>query len=204
MDKLPSELFVEILHHLPIPTCKTARLTSRTFNSILSKRTFGVLVSFVDPNTAESTLTSLSQDLTRRRRSIWSPRCAVPEGLPLTEPFLLALWAGVRGEPWVPSRAPGSARRLTLTALQTGLDRADMTEAVLRQALFRYALYLSYLCADDKVIPHTWVFDFLLHRDAEGYGLEIDPWLDVTTAIEVPMFAYWEGTSVGDSIALKE
>ncbi|KAF7540386.1 hypothetical protein G7Z17_g12207 [Cylindrodendrum hubeiense] len=190
MDKLPSEILVEILHHLPISSCKTARLTSRAFNSVLSKRTFSVLTSFIDLRTAEATLVSLSQDLTRRRRSIWSPRCSVPVGLPIIESFLLALWAGLCGGPWVPSQAPGESRRLTVAALQGGLGRADITEGILREMLFRYALYMSYLCPDDKVTPHAWVFDFLLHRDAEGHGADNNPWVDVDTAKEELMSAY--------------
>ncbi|KAH7148601.1 hypothetical protein EDB81DRAFT_883016 [Dactylonectria macrodidyma] len=202
MDRLPSELLVEILHCIPISSCKAARLTSRAFNAILSKRTFGILTSFVDPLAAEATLTSLSRDLNRRRRSIWSPRCNVPDGLPVVEPFLLALWAGLRGEPWVPSRHPGAGRRLTIAGLQKGLDRADMTEAVLREALFRYALYLSYLAPDDGPTPHAWVFDFLLHREAAGYGLEIDPCVGMEMG--APMFAQWDGSSGNDAVEVKE
>ncbi|KAH7149352.1 hypothetical protein B0J13DRAFT_621229 [Dactylonectria estremocensis] len=202
MDRLPSELVVEILYCIPISSCKTARLTSRSFNAILSKRTFGILISFVDPLAAEATLTSLSRDLTRRRRSIWSPRCNVPEGLPIIEPFLLALWAGLRGEPWLPSRYSITGRRLTVAALQKGLGRADMTETVLQEAMFRYALYLSYLCPDDSPTPHAWVFDFLLHREAAGYGLEIDPCVGME--IGAPMFAQWDGSSGENAVDVKE
>ncbi|KAJ3463101.1 hypothetical protein MRS44_007887 [Fusarium solani] len=102
MDTLPPEILLQILHHLPSPAVKHARLTSRTFNAILAKRTFEKLVSFLDPDVAQRTLATISRDPQRRRRrpSIWSPCCSVPKNLPIDEAFLMALWAGLRGDSW--------------------------------------------------------------------------------------------------------
>ncbi|KPM35176.1 hypothetical protein AK830_g11394 [Neonectria ditissima] len=195
MDRLPFEVLVEILDHLPLQSCKTARLTSRAINAVLSKRTFGLLVSFIDPQTAQATVAALAKDLRRRRRrSIWSPECSVPNGLRIPESFLLALWAGVRGEPWLPA---GADTRLTVAALQQGLGRDDATEGVLREALFRYALYLSYLSRDDAVTPHAWVFDFRQHRHNKAHGV-------ASAARQAQVSSHREGPSTGDLIRVKE
>ncbi|KAK7415401.1 hypothetical protein QQX98_005940 [Neonectria punicea] len=195
MDRLPFEVLVEILHHLPLQTCQTVRLTSRTINAILSKRTFGLLVSFIDPQTAQVTVTALAKDLRRRRRrSIWSPECAVPKGLRIPESFLLAVWAGLRGESWVPT---GTDTTLTVVALQKGVDRDDATEDVLREALFRYALYLSYLSRDDAVTPHSWVFDFRRHQHEKSSKV-------ASPSRQAQVSSHQEGSSTGDIIKVKE
>ncbi|KAF4967973.1 hypothetical protein FZEAL_10454 [Fusarium zealandicum] len=164
INTLPPEILFEILCHLPPPTVKNARLTNRAFNSILAKRTFEVLVSFLDPSVAQRTLCSISRDPQhrRRRQSIWSPRCSVPKSLPIDDAFLMALWAGLRGDSWAVERGLDKVK-LDVDEWQSGVGRDDITEEVLREALFRYALYLSYVCEyeREKDSPQAWVFDAL-------------------------------------------
>ncbi|KAF5020145.1 hypothetical protein F66182_7837 [Fusarium sp. NRRL 66182] len=163
MDTLPPEILIQILDNIPSPAVKEARLTSRTFNAILSKRTFEVLVSFLDPAVAQSTLTAIAQDPQHRRRrpSIWSPSCIAPPSLPVDEAFLMALWAGLRGN----SRAigmGGNGDKLDVGGWQNGVGRPDVTEEELRLVLFRYALYLSYVNEyEEGHVPHAWVFKAL-------------------------------------------
>lgn len=166
MDTLPPEILLQILHHLPPPAVKHARLTSRTFNAILAKRTFERLVSFLDPDVAQRTLAAISRDPQRRRRrpSIWSPHCSVPKNLPIDEAFLMALWAGLRGDSWAVERAGlDGGSRLDVDGWQSGVGRDDIAEEELREALFRYALYLSYVDESEsgKDAPQAWVFDAL-------------------------------------------
>ncbi|EEU45518.1 uncharacterized protein NECHADRAFT_80505 [Fusarium vanettenii 77-13-4] len=146
MDTLPPEILLQILHHLPSPAVKHTRLTSRTFNAILAKRTFEKLVSFLDPDVAQRTLSTISRDPQRRRRrpSIWSPCCSVPKNLPIDEAFLMALWAGLRGDSWAVERGL-DGDKLDIDEWQNGVGRDDIAEDNLREALFRYALYLSYM-----------------------------------------------------------
>ncbi|KAM5352473.1 hypothetical protein ACJ41O_005196 [Fusarium nematophilum] len=164
MAALPPEILLQILHHLPPRAVKQARLTSRTFNTILAKRNFAVLVSFLDPSVAQCTLAAISRDPQRRRRrpSIWSPRCSVPKNLPIDEAFLMALWAGLRGDSWAVERGPGEDK-LDIDGWQNGVGREDIAEEELREALFRYALYLSYIDETErgKESPQAWVFDAL-------------------------------------------
>ncbi|KAF4458232.1 hypothetical protein FALBO_15033 [Fusarium albosuccineum] len=164
INTLPPEILLQILHHLPNPAIKQARLTSRTFNAILAKRTFEVLVSFLDPSVAQHTLTTVSRDPQRRRRrpSIWSPRCSVPKNLPIDEAFLMALWAGLRGDSWAVERRLNGGK-LDVDGWQSGVGRDDITEDELRDALFRYALYLSYMSEAEREqdTPQAWVFDAL-------------------------------------------
>ncbi|KAM0552511.1 hypothetical protein ACHAPJ_007839 [Fusarium lateritium] len=163
MDTLPTEILYQILDHLPVPAVKQVRLTSRTFNSILAKRTFEALVSFLDPVVAQSTLLIISRDPERRRRrpSIWSPRCSVPANLPIDDAFLMALWAGLRGESWAVEMG-ANRDKLDVNSLQTGIGR-KIGEEELREAQFRYALYLSYVseCEKEQDVPQAWVFNCL-------------------------------------------
>ncbi|KAF4972169.1 hypothetical protein FSARC_1199 [Fusarium sarcochroum] len=163
MDTLPAEILYHILDYLPSSAVKQARLTSRTFNSILTKRTFEVLVSFLDPAVAQSTLLAISRDPERRRRrpSIWSPRCSVPSDLPIDDAFLMALWAGLRGESWA-VEMDGNRDTLDVNSLQNGVGR-KIREEDLREAQFRYALYLSYMseCEKEQDVPQAWVFNCL-------------------------------------------
>ncbi|KAM0420843.1 hypothetical protein ACHAPT_011373 [Fusarium lateritium] len=164
MDTLPPEILLQILHHLPSPAVKHARLTSRTFNAILAKRTFEKLVSFLDPAVAQRTLSTISRDPQRRRRrpSIWSPCCSVPKNLPIDEAFLMALWAGLRGDSWAVERGL-EEDKLNVDDWQEGVGRDDIAEQELREALFRYTLYLSYMdeSESENGTPQAWVFDAL-------------------------------------------
>ncbi|KAM0344660.1 hypothetical protein ACHAPU_007255 [Fusarium lateritium] len=157
MDTLPTEILIQILDNIPPPASKQARLTSRAFNAILSKRTFGVLVSFLDPAVAQNTLLAIARDPERRRRrpSIWSPRCSVPQKLPIDESFLMALWVGLRGDSW-------AAGELDVCTWQKGVGK-DISQDHLREALFRYALYLTYVseCEEEQDVPQAWVLNAL-------------------------------------------
>ncbi|KAI5462388.1 hypothetical protein BGZ63DRAFT_383703 [Mariannaea sp. PMI_226] len=206
MNELPLELVEEILHHLPSSSCPSARLTSRTFNAILSRRTFHVLASFIEnPEAAKQTLTATARDPAHRTRAIWSPHCLVPEGLPITESFLLALWTSLHGVSWTPPSdlvydvgddynydevgdSSLERRRLTVSTLQLYLEKeVNVTEEALRDAMFRYALYLSYVARDKKAAPHAWVFDFLLHKDTKVATTKV---CDAMKQISV---MHWEG-----------
>ncbi|RGP61905.1 hypothetical protein FSPOR_9668 [Fusarium sporotrichioides] len=166
MDTLPTEIVIQILDNLPFPAIKQARLTSRTFNSILAKRIFEVLVSFLDPEVAQNTLLTIAQDPVRRRRrpSIWSPRCSVPQNLPVDDSFLMALWVGLRGDSWV---AGVEGDKLDVSRWQNGVGK-DMNEDELRGVMFRYALYLSYLsnCEREQDIPQAWVLNLMCGKTA--------------------------------------
>ncbi|RGP81716.1 hypothetical protein FLONG3_203 [Fusarium longipes] len=168
MNTLPTEILIQILDNLPSPAVKQARLTSRTFNSILAKRTFEVLVSFLDPEVAQSTLVTIARDPVRRRRrpSIWSPRCSVPQNLPVDDSFLMALWAGLRGESWVVEKS-SNGDTLDVSRWQNGVGK-DVNEEELRGALFRYALYLSYMseCEEEQDIPQAWVLNLMCGKTA--------------------------------------
>lgn len=195
MDTLPFELLLGILDNLPPSHSKDARLTSRRFNAALAKPTFGVLASFVDPFVALSTLRQRAANWQRRPRVIWSPNCSVPDGLPIPESFLLAMYAALGGTSW-PCSSLGSAaydggqsrrssdsslasmysdasssqesddewgsggtdlERLTATNIGKFLGRKDLTEGTLRQALFRYAIFLSYGYSGQGEAPQLWV-----------------------------------------------
>ncbi|CAM1500718.1 Fc.00g098800.m01.CDS01 [Cosmosporella sp. VM-42] len=173
MDTLPPEIFIHVLDYLPPSTCKAARLTSRCFNDTISKKLFSVLVSFIDPLVAKETLNEISRDLSRRPKSIWSPNCLVPASLPIPEGYLMALWAGLRGSSWrvvdvnentedLSDDAGSEELSLTVERLQKGLNRSDLTEEVLREALFRYSLYLSYVREEEKNAPYMQVLGALL------------------------------------------
>ncbi|KAI6752761.1 hypothetical protein HG530_013513 [Fusarium avenaceum] len=107
MDTLPTEILIQILDNIPSSASKQARLTSRAFNVILSKRTFEVLISFLNPVFAQNTVLAIARDpqVRLRRSSIWSPRCSVPQKLPVDESFLMALWVGLHGTSWAAERA---------------------------------------------------------------------------------------------------
>ncbi|KAJ6440380.1 F-box-like domain-containing protein [Purpureocillium lavendulum] len=196
MDALPPELLCEIFANLPPTSRKNARLASRRFNAILAREPsmFRTLSSFIDPDVALATLESAASDLSRRPRSIWSPRCCVPADLPVPRSFLLAVYLAVTGRPWeqprplsgsLPPRQLGDKGwgesesseeesvdgsevsmasgdewcPLSLCNLGKTLDREDITEDTLRQAMFRYALYLSYNYDGAGEAPQLWVCD---------------------------------------------
>lgn len=195
MDSLPPELLHEIFANLPSTSRKNARLASRRFNAVLARQPamFRTLASFIDPAVALATLDAAAADLTRRPRSIWSPRCCVPADLPVPRSFLLAVYLAVSGRPWEQQRThslASSSPQLTsgawedsessegesvygsegsvmdgeeceMSACNLGkiLGREDITPDALRQALFRYALYLSYNYDGAGEAPQLWVCD---------------------------------------------
>lgn len=202
MDILPFEVLSDVLEHLPRPSQKAARLTSRRFNAALSKPSFQVLASFIDPTVAVATIEVVAADLRLRPRSIWSPRCLVPAGLPIPESFLLAMHVALKGDSWTGAALSrrdsssstrsawssssstdgslewdagcsdasgdssddyqsedGDAGRITVHSLGQAVGRRDITEDVLRQAMFRYALYMSYVYEGEGKAPQLWVFN---------------------------------------------
>ncbi|TWU72534.1 hypothetical protein ED733_003898 [Metarhizium rileyi] len=184
MDLLPPELVHDVLLRLPPSSRSSTRLTSRLFNVILAPLSFTSLGSFVDSDSALSKLEAGACEARRRQRtSIWSPSCSVPEHLPIPQSFLLAAYVAFRGRQWLPSVAGArkAAREwdadsgislceddvdsdsdvlhLTVDKLVDGLERQDITEDSLRAAMFRYALYLSYLYQGTGEAPSLWVFN---------------------------------------------
>lgn len=148
METLPPELLTQILDFLPPTTLKTARLTCRCFNTYIPSSDFTLLASFLDPAVAVATIEAAASDLTRRPRSIWSPRCSVPKDLAIPESFLTALSIGLAGE----RRVSGEAE-LTLEKL----GRNNVSEELVRQAMFRWVLYLSYTCETEASVAHMWI-----------------------------------------------
>ncbi|PNY24409.1 Uncharacterized protein TCAP_05651 [Tolypocladium capitatum] len=185
MDALPAELLGEIVAHLSPSSRKSARLASRRLNAILAQQPFGILPSFIDPAAALSILESTVADPSLRPHSIWSPHCSVPEDLPVPQSFLLAVHVALKGQSWRPralawgSESSSSSssssseeevldgldggeefgRQLTVEGLRAHLGRKDITEDTLRQAMFRYALYLSYVYDGTGEAPQLWVFN---------------------------------------------
>ncbi|RFU76157.1 hypothetical protein TARUN_6099 [Trichoderma arundinaceum] len=181
MDSLPFELVSQILNQLPPAEYKSARLTCHAFNDALAKPTFHTLASFIDPATAQNTIEKIAADLSRRPKAIWSPGCSVPKGLPVPESFLFAMHVALRGTP-CPSPATSRASSISsasgawsdgedsdvasvegegVTAWNFGrsIGMDDVTEDTLRQALFRYALYLSYIYGGEGEAPQLWVMN---------------------------------------------
>lgn len=183
MDSLPFELVSQILTHIPPTDYKSARLTCHAFNDVLAKSTFDILATFVDPTTAKSTIERIASDLTRRPKAIWSPGCSVPKDLPVAESFLFAMHRALRGTA-CPSTSPCSSRASSVAwsddseedsedsdagpaeeeelaawnfGRTVGMD--DLTEEMLRQAMFRYALYLSYVYTGAGEAPQLWVMN---------------------------------------------
>ncbi|KAH6610056.1 hypothetical protein Trco_000076 [Trichoderma cornu-damae] len=158
MDSLPFELVSHILSNLPPADYKSARLTCRAFNDALAKPTFNTLATFIDPAFAQQTMERTAADLSRRPKSIWSPGCSVPAGLPVPQSFLFAMHVALRGTP-----CPGAAssRDSSFTAGNFGrsIGMDDLTEDLLRQAMFRYALYLSYTYGGEGEAPQLWVMN---------------------------------------------
>lgn len=193
MDSLPFELVSQILTHLPATDYKSARLTCHAFNDVLAKSAFTTLATFIDPTTAKSTIERIASDLTRRPKAIWSPGCSVPKDLPVAESFLFAMHRALRGTA-CPSSSPCSSRASSVSSVNgawsdgedaedsdaglveeelaawnfgrtIGMD--DLTEDMLRQAMFRYALYLSYVYTGKGEAPQLWVMNskkWGLHR----------------------------------------
>ncbi|CAH0053074.1 unnamed protein product [Clonostachys solani] len=163
MNPLPSEILIHILDYLPPCSRKDARLVCRTFNGIVSRSQFTLLASFLDPEVSTATCELIARDLTRRPSSIWSPRCSVPAKLPIPESFILALHVGLAGgRSWIDGGGVGSGKMVGVNphGLSRRLNRPDITEDNIRQALFRYALYLSYTHheREDKS-SFSWVLD---------------------------------------------
>ncbi|KAK9445589.1 Cyclin-like F-box [Metarhizium brunneum] len=182
MDLLPSEILREILSHLPPSSWPSARLTSRRFNAILAPQSFPSVPSFIDPGAALLKLESGARRARRRRvTSIWSPSCCVPMDIPIPQSFLLAAYVAFRCRQWRPfaektGRTFGEwdsdsgigiseddvgseSRGLTVDKVVQDLQRDDVTEESLRAAMFRYALYLSYLYQGAGEAPSLWVFN---------------------------------------------
>ncbi|KAL6910180.1 hypothetical protein GGI43DRAFT_3326 [Trichoderma evansii] len=183
MDSLPFELVSQILTNLSPTDYKSARLTCHAFNDALAKPTFTTLATFIDPITAKSTIEHIASDLTRRPKAIWSPGCSVPKDLPVAESFLFAMHRALRGTA-CPSTSPCSSRASSVSSVNgawsdsedsedseggveelaawnfgrtIGMD--DLTEDMLRQAMFRYALYLSYVYTGEGEAPQLWVMN---------------------------------------------
>lgn len=180
MDTLPVELFTEILAYLPPASCKAARLTSRQFNAVLAAPTFGRLRTFLDPDAAMAALNGTLHDLAGRPRAMWSPCCSVPDGLPLPRSFLRAVEAALGGGAWMRSRrrlVPGDSpdesssdesergslseeeEDVSAVVVLRRLGRPEVDEQTLRQALFRYALYKSYVYEGEGEAPQLWVLN---------------------------------------------
>ncbi|KAM0257343.1 hypothetical protein ACHAQJ_004430 [Trichoderma viride] len=182
MDSLPFELVSQILTHLPPTEYKSARLTCHAFNDALVKSTFTTLATFIDPTTAQETIEKIAADLTRRPKAIWSPGCSVPKNLPVSESFLFAMHRALRGSP-CPS--PSSSRASSVSSASGAWSDSEedsdvssvqgeelaacnfgrsigmdgLTEDLLRQAMFRYALYLSYIYTGEGEAPQLWVMN---------------------------------------------
>ncbi|EGR52390.1 uncharacterized protein TRIREDRAFT_53561 [Trichoderma reesei QM6a] len=154
MDSLPFELITQILTHLPRHDLPSARLTCHAFNAALAKPTFSVLASFVDPAVAQQTIEHIAADLSRRPKAIWSPGCSVPRGLPVPESFLSAMRAALRG-----AEDGAEGEKITAENFGRSIGMDEVTEDVLRQALFRYALYLSYVYTGEGEAPQLWVMN---------------------------------------------
>ncbi|EGX93753.1 Cyclin-like F-box [Cordyceps militaris CM01] len=174
MDTLPVELFSEILSYLPPASRASARLTSRPFNAVLARSTFARLRAFLDdPDAAQAALRHTLHDLPRRPRALWSPNCSVPEGLPLPRSFLRAVCAALGGAPPLllldasdESGSDESEMEMPLeedeggvAAMLQRLRRPDIDHYRLRQALFRYALYKSYVYDGEGEAPQLWVMN---------------------------------------------
>ncbi|KAL7921813.1 hypothetical protein ACQKWADRAFT_114479 [Trichoderma austrokoningii] len=187
MDSLPFELVSQILTHLPSTDYKSARLTCQAFNDALAKPTFSTLATFIDPTAAKSTMERIASDLTRRPKAIWSPGCSVPKDLPVAESFLFAMHRALRGTAcpsttsspcssrassidgaWSDSEDSDAASAASseegeeeLAAWNFGrtIGMEDLTEDMLRQAMFRYALYLSYVYTGKGEAPQLWVMN---------------------------------------------
>ena len=180
MNSLPTEILETILvTHLPPSAYTAARLTCRTFNTILTPFSFPLLALFADTAmNGEAKLQALVQrhaseaQLRRSSHVIWSPHCSVPQDLVVPEGFLLALHAGLRGRSWC---APRGATRADEWDGDSGYDSESGSEEndlkmelsgawghddkMLKEILFRYVLCLSYRCEDMGEAPHRWVLD---------------------------------------------
>lgn len=180
INDLPCEIVTHILNYLPPSSYPAARLTSRRFSAVLAKPAFPYLASFLSPLFAVATLAAIAADPARRPKSIWSPHCSIPEDLPVPESFLLAMFVSLRGHSW----GLGKVVRLeeddtneignttiSVDNLNKRLGREDLTEQTLREAMFRYALYLSYTHIGEGTAPQMWVLNRQLWvKHSEGQG----------------------------------
>ena len=156
METLPPELVTQILHCLPPASLKTARLTCRCFNSMVPSPDFNLLASFIDPAVAVATIEAAASDLTRRPKSIWSPRCSVPEHLDIPESFVVALNIGL-------ARRGLCLENGRLWSLGKS-EEHGVREYEVRQALFRWVLYLSYTSETEADVAHMWVVSPKLYK----------------------------------------
>ncbi|KAG6122179.1 hypothetical protein E4U13_003018 [Claviceps humidiphila] len=189
MNSLPPELLLQILSHLPPSSYPPVRLTSRLLNTLLSPLAFPSLPAFLDPDSAQNLLAkSLREARARNVTSVWSPLCCVPAGLPIPRSFLLALCLALRGRQWVEGgeahKMDGETEEkalrwesdsaiggmgfegeededeeMTVEKLAEVTGREDLRVEVVRKAMFRYALYLSYVYGGAGEAPSLWVFD---------------------------------------------
>lgn len=182
LSSLPTELLHQILTSTELPT--STRLTCRSFNALLTKDSFSTLRKFL--SNPESTLEALQQaakDIPVRYRPIWSPHCSVPQGLPLSRSFILAMYAALQGQSlsiesrrsykrrmyWEESDSSASewssdedepwmdADAVTAAEALAMAGRTDLSEDTLREVMFRYALFLSYRYNGEGEAPQTWV-----------------------------------------------
>ncbi|KAG5950148.1 hypothetical protein E4U53_005437 [Claviceps sorghi] len=155
MDALPPEILLLILSHVPRSSYPHARLTSRVLNALVGPAAFDSLPGFLEGDAARRLEGSLAGARARGVTCVWSPRCGVPAGLPVPESFLRVLFLVLAGRPWA------GRGGLTLGGLAAVVER-DLGEEVVREAMFRYALHLSYLYGGPGEAPSLWVLD----RDA--------------------------------------
>ena len=178
MDTLPTELVAQILDHIPRESWPSSRLTSRRFHAVLGRKAFEALPAFLDAETAERMLESAASQARVRLRSIWSPRCSVPDGLPVPRSFLEAMHVGVKGSSWdaaVDEIASDTASEsdcsvgssVSVDSLVDELHMDGVTEDAVRAAMFRYALYLSYKYTGGGEAPQLWVFEEKKWADKE-------------------------------------
>jgi hypothetical protein len=191
LSSLPPELVTHIVSYLDPADCTHARLTSKLFNTILASRVFRLLPSFLDPVSAKYTLRATLAAFSRRPRSIWSPDCSVPQSLPIQDGFLLAMYVAMTGksiplpgeeldlsnarmwqqrEPILEAKEPtievenAKQGMLTVERLAKELGNTMLTEEVVRAAMFRYMLFLSYVNHDRATGTEVWTVSSSLWR----------------------------------------
>lgn len=182
LSTLPPELVTQILTAAPLPS--SARLTCRTFNDILAKDAFKTLKQFLqNPDSTQKRLYDAIAALPDRPRAIWSPRCSIPPGLPISKSFLLAISTALQGtnhdscpsirrdSSWSDSDSECSSDADDFSATgHNGTREPDQVQEILqligqptmsqddlRQVMFHYALFLSYAYQGEGDAPQTWV-----------------------------------------------
>lgn len=182
LSTLPPELVTQILTAAQLPN--SARLTCRTFNDILAKDAFKTLKQFLqNPEATQNRLHDAIAAMPDRPRAIWSPRCSIPPGLPISQSFLFAISTALQG---TTHRSYPSIRRDSSWSysdsecssdaddFSTGghkgtgelgqvqeilqlIGQPTMSQDDLRQVMFHYALFLSYAYQGEGDAPQTWV-----------------------------------------------